>query len=57
MRRFARVCTTRQVSAWVEDAEANLPKVETHTAFGRSRNELKTSEGWKRLNQLGTAEG
>lgn len=48
---------TPQVSAYVEDAERNLPHVESHNAFGQRQDVLKTSEGWKRLQEMGASLG
>ncbi|KAI9768091.1 MAG: hypothetical protein M1840_005125 [Geoglossum simile] len=48
---------SRQVLAWVANAEQNPPFVQTHDAWGRRKDELVTSEGWKSLQDLGIAEG
>ncbi|KAH0538923.1 hypothetical protein FGG08_004514 [Glutinoglossum americanum] len=46
-----------RVLGWVSDAEQNPPFVRTHDTWGRRKDELVTSEGWKRLQDLGIAEG
>ncbi|EOD45786.1 putative acyl- dehydrogenase protein [Neofusicoccum parvum UCRNP2] len=46
-----------QVLNWVLDAERNLPYVKTFDSWGRRRDELITTEGWRKLQALGIAEG
>lgn len=46
-----------QVFAWVLDAERNAPYVKQFDSWGRRRDELITSEGWRNLQALGIAEG
>jgi len=57
LREFAEVCTGKQINDWVDDAEKNLPRVESHTTFGVVSSELKTSEGWRKLSEFGIREG
>jgi Adaptive response protein AidB N-terminal domain len=45
------------VLAWVADAERHLPYLKTWDAFGRRRDELVTSEGWRALQAMGIREG
>jgi alkylation response protein AidB-like acyl-CoA dehydrogenase len=46
-----------QVLSWVLDAERNTPYVKTLDSWGRRRDELITSEGWRNLQAFGIAEG
>lgn len=46
-----------QVLSWVLDAERNTPNVKQFDSWGRRRDELVTSEGWRNLQDLGIAEG
>lgn len=46
-----------QTLSWVLDAERNLPYVKTFDSWGRRRDELVTSEGWRNLQSLGIQEG
>lgn len=46
-----------QVLAWVLDAERNTPYVKQFDSWGRRRDELITTEGWRNLQALGIAEG
>ncbi|RFU75936.1 acyl- dehydrogenase [Trichoderma arundinaceum] len=46
-----------KVFSWVLDAERNTPYVKTFDSWGRRRDELITSEGWRNLQALGQAEG
>ncbi|KAI9776502.1 MAG: hypothetical protein M1839_009536 [Geoglossum umbratile] len=48
---------SRKILAWVADAEQNPPFVQTHDAWGRRKDEIVTSEGWRGLQDLGIAEG
>jgi len=46
-----------QVLNWVLDAERNTPYVKTFDSWGRRRDELITTEGWRELQALGISEG
>ena len=46
-----------QVLSWVLDAERNTPYVKTFDSWGRRRDELITTEGWRQLQALGISEG
>ncbi|KAI9653405.1 MAG: hypothetical protein M1821_007070 [Bathelium mastoideum] len=46
-----------QVFSWIADAERNTPYLRTWDVFGRRRDELVTSEGWRNLQALGIREG
>ncbi|KAL7904911.1 acyl-CoA dehydrogenase/oxidase [Trichoderma velutinum] len=46
-----------KVLGWVLDAERNAPYVKTFDSWGRRRDELITTEGWRNLQALGQAEG
>lgn len=41
----------------VADAEKNLPYLKTWDSWGRRRDELITSEGWRKLSDIGIEEG
>ncbi|KAH0565155.1 hypothetical protein GP486_001448 [Trichoglossum hirsutum] len=55
--RFGDIVLSRQVLSWVADAEQNPPFVRTCDMWGKRKDELVTSGGWKRLQDLGIAEG
>lgn len=57
LHRFGDRVLTPQVLAWVLDAERNAPYVKHFDSWGRRRDELITSEGWRNLQALGIAEG
>lgn len=46
-----------QVLGWVLDAERNTPYVKTLDSWGRRRDELICTEGWRNLQNFGIAEG
>ncbi|PSK41797.1 Acyl-CoA dehydrogenase family member 11 [Elsinoe australis] len=46
-----------KVLSWVLDAERDPPYVKQFDTWGRRRDELITSEGWRNLQALGIAEG
>ena len=48
---------SKQVLHWVADAEKNPPYLRTWDTWGKRRDELVTSEGWRNLQDLGIAEG
>lgn len=48
---------SRQILNWVLDAERNAPYVKTWDSWGKRRDELVTSEGWRNLQRLGIEEG
>ncbi|KAI9699587.1 MAG: hypothetical protein M1820_007086 [Bogoriella megaspora] len=55
--RFANLVLSPQVFTWVADAERNLPYVRTWDVWGKRKDELVTSEGWRNLQKLGIEEG
>lgn len=55
--RFGSLVLTRQVLDWTADAEKNAPYLRTWDSFGKRKDDLVTSEGWRRLQELGQAEG
>lgn len=57
MAAFADKVLSKPVLDLVADAEKNLPRVESFDTWGRRRDELVTSEGWKKLSAIGAAEG
>ncbi|KAK6367491.1 hypothetical protein LTR64_007467 [Lithohypha guttulata] len=57
MSNFGAKVLSPQVLSWVSDAERNLPYVKQFDSWGRRRDELFTSEGWRNLQALGIAEG
>ncbi len=48
---------SRQILNWVLDAERNAPYVKTWDSWGKRRDELITSEGWRNLQRVGIEEG
>jgi hypothetical protein len=48
---------SRQILGWVLDAERNIPYVKTWDSWGKRRDELITSEGWRNLQRVGIEEG
>lgn len=48
---------TKPVFDLVADAEKNLPYLKTWDSWGRRRDELITSEGWRKLSAIGIQEG
>jgi alkylation response protein AidB-like acyl-CoA dehydrogenase len=48
---------SKQILHWVADAEKNPPYLRTWDTWGKRRDELITSEGWRNLQDLGIAEG
>jgi hypothetical protein len=41
----------------VADAEKNVPYLKTWDTFGKRKDELVTTEGWRRLQEIGIQEG
>ena len=58
-KRFGEEVLSKHVIDWVSDAERNLPYVKGsgYDSFGHRVDELVTSEGWKRLQELGLQHG
>lgn len=54
---FAEEVVSRKILDWVADAERNLPSVSHWDSWGAKKDELITSEGWKRLWHMGISEG
>ena len=48
---------SKQILHWVADAERNPPYLRTWDTWGKRRDELITSEGWRNLQDVGIAEG
>ena len=48
---------SKEILHWVADAEKNPPYLRTWDTWGKRRDELVTSEGWRNLQDLGIAEG
>lgn len=55
--RFGQEVLTAKVLDWVADAEKNPPFLRTWDTWGRRRDELVTSAGWRNLQDMGIAEG
>lgn len=57
--RFGDEVISKKVLDWVTDAERNTPHVRGYgrNALGRRTDELITSEGWRKLQELGLREG
>lgn len=47
---------SEQVLNWVADAERFTPHVRHYDAYGKNRDELVTSQGWKYLWQIGISQ-
>jgi alkylation response protein AidB-like acyl-CoA dehydrogenase len=54
---FGEKVLSPKVLTWVSDAERNTPYVKQFDCWGRRRDDLVTSEGWRQLQALGIAEG
>ena len=54
---FGEKVLSRQILAWILDAERNAPYVKTWDSWGKRRDELVTSEGWRNLQCVGIEEG
>lgn len=54
---FGNKVLSRPVLNLIANAEKDLPYLKTWDAWGRRRDELVTSEGWRRLSQIGIEEG
>ncbi|KAL6885688.1 acyl-CoA dehydrogenase/oxidase [Trichoderma evansii] len=54
---FGNKVLSPRVLGWVLDAERNTPYVKTFDSWGRRRDDLITTEGWRNLQALGQAEG
>ncbi len=48
---------SENVFTYVADAEKNLPYLKTWDTFGKRQDKLVTSEGWRRLQEIGIKEG
>ncbi|OBT91975.1 hypothetical protein VE01_09961 [Pseudogymnoascus verrucosus] len=55
--RFAEVVLSKRVLDWVADAERHPPVLKSWDTFGERRDDLVTSEGWRKLQDLGVQEG
>lgn len=51
------VVISQQVFDWMADAETNLPYIEQQDLWGNPRNKLVTTEGWRKLKDLGVELG
>lgn len=54
---LASAALSPQVLRWLEDAEAHPPTLESHDAFAKRSDSLRTSEGWRKLSELGAHQG
>ena len=54
---FGEKVLSKEVLDLVADAEKNLPYLKTWDSWGRRRDELITSEGWRKLSALGIQDG
>lgn len=54
---FGEKVLSKEVLDLVADAEHNLPYLKTWDSWGKRRDELITSEGWRKLSALGIQEG
>jgi Adaptive response protein AidB N-terminal domain len=48
---------SERVLTYVADAEKNVPYLKTWDTFGKRKDEPVTSEGWRRLQEIGIQEG
>jgi hypothetical protein len=48
---------SKRVLDWVADAERHPPVLKSWDTFGVRRDDLVTSEGWRKLQDLGVQEG
>ncbi|KAI9821114.1 MAG: hypothetical protein M1827_003848 [Pycnora praestabilis] len=55
--RFGEDVLSQKVLKWVADAEKNTPYLRTWDTWGRRKDELVTSEGWRKLQDMGISEG
>ena len=55
--RFGSLVITSQILSYVSDAETHTPHLKTWDSWGRRIDHLVTSEGWRRLQELGIREG
>jgi hypothetical protein len=46
-----------EVKNWTAEAERNPPFLQSFDSWGKRQNKLVTSEGWKRLQDMGIKEG
>lgn len=54
---FGDLVLSKEVLNWVADGEKNIPYLKTWDTFGKRKDELVTSEGWRRLQEIGIREG
>ena len=57
LRAFGDTVLSRPVLELIADAEKNLPYLKTWDSWGKRQDELITSEGWRKLSNLGINEG
>ncbi|KAI9759910.1 MAG: hypothetical protein M4579_002035 [Chaenotheca gracillima] len=55
--RFGDKVISQPVLAWIADAERNSPYLRTWDTWGKRKDDLVTSEGWRQLQDLGISEG
>ncbi|TKA78626.1 hypothetical protein B0A55_02680 [Friedmanniomyces simplex] len=54
---FSRLVLAPKITTWINDAEKNPPYVKHWDSWGKRRDVLITSEGWRNLQALGIQEG
>jgi hypothetical protein len=51
------LAVSEKILTYVADAEKSVPYLKTWDTFGKRKDELVTSEGWRRLQDIGIQEG
>ena len=55
--RFGDDVLQRKVFNWIADAEADTPRLEAWDVWGKRKDHLVTSDGWRNLQDMGIREG
>ncbi|KAK9363946.1 hypothetical protein V1504DRAFT_443109 [Lipomyces starkeyi] len=57
LQRFGGYVVSDEILSWVADAERNPPTVDQFDTFGKIKNQLNTSEGWRMMKNIAATEG